>query len=765
MGKVKNYRRGYKMQITHNQTFQVKQKINSERTSKAPLSLMSVSINNEYNKKPLNSISNDVSFKGFSFKPVCVEKTNNLIVHDVTEILGLAKKHLGVSAEKLFKDVSDSDSPLVKNMVNISKDSKGKEVVSFNEKTVPRLILDGILYPFTTLPQDMLNGAVGFLKKIKPLEKWADGVYNTPALEKMRQNSMINNKIDSLRGLFETIQSNKANPELSDILFQKSAKMFDLKTGNYDTKHERSLNRIVSGTIPAIFLANDAYNLAMMSNKQKDESLQGKDADKEAKIRFKQEVTRVGLTAYLQLITFGAIQKYINNSSTLVMLNTAVTALVIESISRISNGKHITKLTPEKAKEINAKGSSNNNEPSPIKAEDTPSDNKQSTAFLTPNQKSKAFGPVTGFKGDAKTAEQKKQEPLLSFNTLMKASAVVLVAGYALKGLRKSEKIDEYFIKFFKYFEDQYKKLTVIPDYTLPKEKFNEILTKLRKNGFGELADKYEQISKKNIEKDGKLIFGEKDGIIHLGAKVKKNQPIVNFLITPFNSIYRAVKFPYALAESVRGFIWKNPPKPAKSMEELSSKALSESIEKMEKLKNLSDDKFVDYVNDNILKQFNAQTISKIPNNELSNMAKTATTAATLGFLMTDNYNMVMLKSNGEDKEGAEEKFKGRFVQEMSRLFYQTLLIDLFNKTFVNQYNGSLMGMSWVTVVDTFIGEVLTRKSIGVPVSRHNKEELIEMENKKENATGLLKGYYDFMAKLTGKKSLTEQKQAKEVKK
>ena len=123
-------------------------------------------------------------------------------------------------------------------------------------------------------------------------------------------------------------------------------------------------------------------------------------------------------------------------------------------------------------------------------------------------------------------------------------------------------------------------------------------------------------------------------------------------------------------------------------------------------------------------------------------------------FLMTDNYNMVMLKSNGNDEEGAETKFKERFVQEVSRLFYQTLLIDLFNSTFRSQYNGSLAGMSWVTLTDTTLGEILTRKSVGMPVGTHSREELEAIENKQNKATGFLKGYYSFMRKLTGKRPI-----------
>ena len=146
--------------------------------------------------------------------------------------------------------------------------------------------------------------------------------------------------------------------------------------------------------------------------------------------------------------------------------------------------------------------------------------------------------------------------------------------------------------------------------------------------------------------------------------------------------------------------------------------------------------------------------MSNVSNSELSNLAKTAALAATIWFLMTDNYNMVMLKSNGNDVEGAQTKFKERFVQEGSRLFYQTLLIDLFNSTFRSQYNGSLFGMSWITLTNTTLGEWLTRASVGVPIGTHSRDELIELENKQNSATGLKKAYFDFMKRLTGKRPI-----------
>ena len=146
--------------------------------------------------------------------------------------------------------------------------------------------------------------------------------------------------------------------------------------------------------------------------------------------------------------------------------------------------------------------------------------------------------------------------------------------------------------------------------------------------------------------------------------------------------------------------------------------------------------------------------MSSVSNAELSNLAKTAASIATIWFLMTDNYNMVMLKSNGNDVEGAKTKFTERFVQEGSRLFYQTLLIDLFNSTFRSQYNRSLFGMSWITLTNTTMGEWLTRASVGVPIGTHDRNSLIELEQKQENATGIKKSYFNFMKRLTGKRSI-----------
>lgn len=128
-----------------------------------------------------------------------------------------------------------------------------------------------MIYPFKVLPADILNGSVELIGKIKPFKGWAQNTLQKDFFKNIRQRSKVDAQTNSLRGLFETMDSlkDKTAEEKSAKMFERSVKMFDPKTGNYDTKHERSLNRLVSGLPPAIFLANDAYNLSRMMDDDK----------------------------------------------------------------------------------------------------------------------------------------------------------------------------------------------------------------------------------------------------------------------------------------------------------------------------------------------------------------------------------------------------------------------------------------------------------------------------------------------------------------
>ncbi len=182
----------------------------------------------------------------------------------------------------------------------------------------------------------------------------------------------------------------------------------------------------------------------------------------------------------------------------------------------------------------------------------------------------------------------------------------------------------------------------------------------------------------------------------------------------------------------------------------------SEEIKKLKTKMEEAKQKLLVYVNTAVEKSFNGVTQSSNKNTDLAMMSKIASSAVTSVFLVADNYNMVMLKSDGEDKEGAKEKANERIMQRLSGLFYQTMLINWFNGTFRTTYNSSLKGMTAVAIPNTLTTEVLTRKSIGMPVGRKSMEELQEIDEKNENRTGIAGKYFEFMRLLTGKKPLKD---------
>lgn len=157
-----------------------------------------------------------------------------------------------------------------------------------------------------------------------------------------------------------------------------------------------------------------------------------------------------------------------------------------------------------------------------------------------------------------------------------------------------------------------------------------------------------------------------------------------------------------------------------------------------------------------IEKSFNGVTQSSTKNTDLAMLSKLSSSLVTSAFLVADNYNMVMIKSDGEDKEDAKEKANERIIQRLSALFYQTMFINLFNSTFRAQYNSSLKGMASVVAPNTITTEVVTRSSIGMPIRRKTYDEIAALEEKNANRKGLAGKYFKFMRLLTGKKPLKD---------
>ncbi len=84
-----------------------------------------------------------------------------------------------------------------------------------------------------------------------------------------------------------------------------------------------------------------------------------------------------------------------------------------------------------------------------------------------------------------------------------------------------------------------------------------------------------------------------------------------------------------------------------------------------------------------MLSSFDNLTKSSYNNSDLNVVVKTAQSAVTTGFLVADNYNMVMIESQGENKDLAEQKAKERTMQRGARLTYEAFIIKMVNDIFL----------------------------------------------------------------------------------
>ncbi len=136
--------------------------------------------------------------------------------------------------------------------------------------------------------------------------------------------------------------------------FDKSAQQFKDTVGKninklfkgYNSRDERTLNRAATSIVSALYSANDFYNISML---QKDDK---KEAKKAHNARFKQEITRMMLSAGMTFLTLGALDKVVKRSLLTNAIVIAMSSLISEVGSRLFNGTPLLPLTPEQAKKI-----------------------------------------------------------------------------------------------------------------------------------------------------------------------------------------------------------------------------------------------------------------------------------------------------------------------------------------------------------------------------------------------------------------------------
>ena len=513
---------------------------------------------------------------------------------------------------------------------------------------------------------------------------------------------------------------------------------------NYETKDERTLNKIATAFVSAQFSANDFYNISML---QKDDD---KEAKKAAKKRKNQELTRMAITASLTYLSLGALDKITRKSLVLNGLTIAGSALAAEILSRILNKTPLYPLTPKKAAEISSKKSESKT------IENAKNNSHQETTntlyqnVFSGNKTGNAYDilikNIASQKNTTNQIQNTPEKPKKS-----KAMKILLAAFVAANaafwfGQRKSSK--EY-KRFHRFMNDKYKsimnKRIVIDVENLAKD-VDRISKSKKSKEIETIIDEYKKfisdIPDKTISYDRKrtVLTGFIEGIL----KIPKT--LYTILIIP--------------SKALHGDFQKKAVNIDVDIESAKSRALTALYEIIEKNKDVNgqlEDAKIDKIIDEIIKNTRNVKANSQETGDIANISRTIVTFITTYFFINDYRNKVLIESEGKDIEGANEEARERFAHKAANFTINGTLMNLGNSIFKTPLNSSLICATIIPFCTEILNESAIRKIICQPLRRmKSREDIIDYETSRLERKGLSGTWARIFKKLTGKKSLTE---------
>lgn len=644
---------------------------------------------NIYEERPLKINSSNLSFKGLSSVKVS---------HAVKEF----GNEFGESAGKYFHERLLKASSIKNSGLDIEGD-----YVKFTQKPFAKNLFDILTYPVNGMMPDFVNSAVYGIKRLTSNPNALDGISNLKSLKKRRDYIESLSDAASIERYFSMVAKGKKG-------FKEGHTRFNPNVANYNAITERTITRMVTGAIPAFFLANDAYNLSTFLNDNKSM------AKEEKKRRFNQEIARVGITAASTFAVLSMFSKKSNSSENATVILMALLTFASEIIGRKTAGVPVLPVGEKEAIEFAKKRGKYEEQDEP-KAQKTKFEANLNTKKKDPNAPPPKKGKIT-------------------FKNILKVLGVMVAAGFGVDKITSIKTVEKTLAKL----NGKYKAL-YMEDFKISRNEFNQINKKLRDNGFEKIAEKYEE-----------MVKSQNGDIINLGKTQNsaKYTLIHNILTFPVRFTWDTLMSPYKqvikpLFKSISG----SKVKKVKKADSNDLKILQNSLKFLRKIDGKSD--YKQKVNASILSSFDGVTKSGYSSADLASTIRLATNLVTSAFLIADNYNLVMIDSQGKDKDLAEQKAKERFLQRAAKIIYSAFAIKLFNGVFAHTYNASLLGAQSVNAVNTYISEHIERTSVGLPVREATREEIIEKEKKNLKAKGFKGAYFRFMAELTGKKPIS----------
>ncbi len=737
--------------------------------------------------------NNDISF-GANYQKIISKGINSSTTY--TNINKIASNIDDVLGDNFFT------STLQKANIAIENDR-----VSIKQPTLLTDIFETIKYPFVGLPLDLTNWALRGLKKT-PFKKSAQALLDTNLLSKRAQKVEVEKSYNLARDILEKFSTSSTSTNIdkcSDKFREDIASGITKISKNYNSRDERTLNRAVTATVSALYSACDFYNISLLQKDDKEE------AKKAQKARFKQEMTRMGLSAGMTFFTLGALERYVKNNVIANSLVIALSSLTSEVVSRVFNHTPLHPLTPEEAKKTAQKTAKNSAQKKTEKTKDTQQhQNNQEQNHLTFKnrfndknfiqfaQKDGTYTPLNHMTiSNAKQLvddiqsedKNKKSKSIKTIVGLAFASASVLyLFNKIASGKYKNEWLKrEWFIKY----KD---KINAFNSNTSPKLDenikviFDEIKEKDRKiqarsnfirnsvtkkDKLINLDELKHSIEKLKTTKEGKTISTLLDEYLnHIDLLIKTGSTCVTakekrFLIPGvYDGVTKIVKMVYQIFSL-----------PAAMLNGIADKYLfknsSKAFNKVDKKININCDKLKQEVLElsHICKKHSnnpQKAIEQIKKNirnfetgsetgELANISRTMVTCISTYFFVNDYRNKVLIESEGRDIQEAKEETKNRIAHKLSNFVINGTLMNLFNSIFKVPLNRSLVEASLIATTTEATNEFLVRKSICQPTRKMNsKQDILEYEEKQLNKKGLMGLWSKTFMKLTGKKTLTQ---------
>ncbi len=514
---------------------------------------------------------------------------------------------------------------------------------------------------------------------------------------------------------------------------------------NYRSRDERTLNRLLTASVSALYSSNDFFNISML---QKDDKSEAKKAQK---ARLKQELYRAGLSAGLTFISLGALDKHIKNNMYLSAFTIAGSALISEIVSRLLSKTPLAPLSSEKAKEIAEKKNNEiqktkNNDQKTKQPESKQADAQNKTVvsfkagvekniFKDFAKKDGTFAPVNiinntensqNVKTDSKPKENKKGK----FGILNIAFAA-LAAVSLIEVLSKTSGGKVIGTKL-KDIESFIKTKTI----TLSGKELQKF-----KDSVSELS------SDKDIEKVIKEYSDALQGKTEL--EIKSNR----FLISGFyDGLTRVFKTIYTiLSAPAKGVMKLLNPKAEEGVVGVTDKSLGALYAILEENKG-DKAKMIEEI-----KKRTRNFGQCVETGDLANFSRTLVTVLGSYFFVNDYRNKVLIESGGKDIEGANAEAKQRIGHKLANFIINGTIMNLGNSIFKGPLNSSLIAAGLIAIGEETTNEALVRKSTCQPIlKKKSKQDIIQFEQKQLSKKGFMGAWTRLFMKLTGKKTLTQ---------